>query len=95
MSAVDDRYFGLIPKNEYFKHFSIGDVITARVIELSEDGKLDLAPRMLAYQQMDQDSKLILEKMKILKVPFSLMIKVHLKRYTTISVSVRKLLKEL
>ena len=68
--AVDDRYFGLIPKNEYFKHFSIGDVITTRVIRVREDGKLDLAPRMLAYQQMDEDAKLILEKMKILKSAF-------------------------
>lgn len=68
--AVDDRYFGMIPKNEYFKHFKIGEEVTARVIRVREDGKLDLAPRMLAYQQMDEDSKLIFEKMKILKSAF-------------------------
>lgn len=68
--AVDDRYFGMIPKNEYFKHFKIGDEISARVIRVREDGKLDLSPRMLAYQQMDEDSKLIFEKMKILKSAF-------------------------
>ncbi len=68
--AVDNRYFGMIPKNEYFKHFKIGDEITARVIRVREDGKLDLAPRMLAYQQMDEDSKLILEKMRILRSAF-------------------------
>ena len=68
--AVDDRYFGMIPKNEYFKHFKIGEEVTARVIRVREDGKLDLAPRMLAYQQMDEDSRLIFEKMKILKSAF-------------------------
>ncbi len=31
--AVEDRYFGLIPKNEYFKDYKVGDVIEARVIE--------------------------------------------------------------
>ncbi|MFK4785598.1 S1 RNA-binding domain-containing protein [Fusobacterium sp. MFO224] len=68
--AVDDRYFGLMPNNEFFKTYEIGDEITARVIRVREDGKLDISPRLLAYQQMDEDEELILEKMKLLKDAF-------------------------
>ena len=68
--AVEDRYFGLIPKNEYFKEYKVGDEIEARVIRVREDGKLDLSPRELAYIQSDKDADLILEKMRILKDSF-------------------------
>lgn len=68
--AVDDRYFGLIPKNECFKEFKIGDHVEARVIRVREDGKLDLAPRALSHIQMDSDAELILEKMRLLKNQF-------------------------
>lgn len=68
--AVDNRYFGMIPKNEYFKDFKIGEEVTVRVIRVREDGKLDLAPRLVAYQQIDEDGKLIFEKMKLLKEAF-------------------------
>ncbi|MBR8700356.1 Conserved virulence factor B [Fusobacterium sp. DD29] len=68
--AVEDRYFGLIPKNEYFKEYKVGDEIEARVIRVREDGKLDLSPRELAYLQADKDAELILEKMRLLKDSF-------------------------
>lgn len=68
--AVENRYFGLIPKNEYFKKYKIGDEIQARIIRVREDGKLDLSPRELSYIQSDKDGELILEKMKILKDSF-------------------------
>lgn len=69
--AVDNRYFGLIPVNEFFKTYKIGDEITARVIRVREDLKLDLSPRLLISQQMDKDEELILEKMNLLKDAFS------------------------
>ena len=69
--AVEDRYFGLIPPNEYFKEYKVGDEIEARVIRVREDGKLDLSPRELAYLQADKDAELILEKMRLLKDSFS------------------------
>lgn len=68
--AVEDRYFGLIPKNECFKKYKIGDEVEARVIRVREDGKLDLSPREVAYLQLDKDAELILEKMRILKDSF-------------------------
>ncbi|MDQ0152097.1 putative RNA-binding protein (virulence factor B family) [Moryella indoligenes] len=59
--AVDDRYFGLIPRSEVYEHFSIGQEISARVMRVREDGKLDLSPRKKAFQQMGDDAERIME----------------------------------
>lgn len=59
--AVDDRYFGLIPRSEVYEHFSIGQEISARVMRVREDGKLDLSPRKKAFQQMGDDAARIME----------------------------------
>lgn len=64
--AVEDRYFGLIPKIEYFKDYKVGDEIEARVIRVRDDGKIDLTPRERAYIQIDEDAELILGKMRLL-----------------------------
>ena len=64
--AVEDRYFGLIPKIEYFKDYKVRDEIEARVIRVREDGKIDLTPRERAYIQIDEDAELILGKMRLL-----------------------------
>ena len=62
--AVEDRYFGLIPKSEVYGEFRTGEEITARVMRVREDGKLDLSPRKKAFRQMDDDAELLLEKLK-------------------------------
>ena len=59
--AVDNKYYGLIPKRELFGDIHEGDVVEARVTKLREDGKLDLCPREKAYLQMDADSELVLK----------------------------------
>ena len=59
--AVDDRYFGLIPRSEVYEHFSIGQEISARVMRVREDGKLDLSPRKKSFQQMGDDAARIME----------------------------------
>ncbi len=58
--AVDNKFYGLIPKKEVFENYREGDMITARVIKVREDGKLDLSPRQKAYIQMDADSDRVL-----------------------------------
>ncbi len=68
--AVDNRYFGLIPKVECFRRFEIGEELEARVIQVREDGKLNLAVRERIVEQMDRDAELIISKMKILKSYF-------------------------
>ena len=62
--AVDNTYYGLIPKSEVFREYKVGERIEARVVRAREDGKLDLSMREKAYLQMDEDSKLILEKLE-------------------------------
>ena len=62
--AVDNKYMGLIPVNEYFSELLEGDQVEARVIRVREDGKLDLSLRDLSYIQMDQDTLKILQGIK-------------------------------
>jgi predicted RNA-binding protein (virulence factor B family) len=58
--AVDNKYYGLIPKKELFDTYYCGDTVTARVTSVREDGKLNLAIREKAYLQMDEDAKTVL-----------------------------------
>ncbi|OLN29597.1 CvfB family protein [Desulfosporosinus metallidurans] len=62
--AVDNKYMGLIPVNEYFTDLREGDQVEARVIRVREDGKLDLSPRELSYAQMENDTVKILQGIK-------------------------------
>ncbi|HZK83680.1 MAG TPA: S1-like domain-containing RNA-binding protein [Desulfosporosinus sp.] len=62
--AVDNKYMGLIPVNEYFNELREGDQVEVRVIRVREDGKLDLSPRELSYIQMDTDTLKILQAIK-------------------------------
>ncbi|QEK12864.1 S1 RNA-binding domain-containing protein [Crassaminicella thermophila] len=62
--AVDNKYIGLIPKNEYFHDIRNGDEIEVRITKVREDGKLNLSTRKAAYKQMATDADIILEKIK-------------------------------
>lgn len=57
--AVDNQYFGMIPKNEMFGSFKIGDVIHGRVSKVREDGKLSVSLKQKAYIQMDEDAQAV------------------------------------
>ena len=59
--AVDNRYYGLIPKKELFQDFKEGDEIEARVLKVRDDGKLDLSVREKAYVQMGVDSEKVMK----------------------------------
>ncbi len=58
--AVDDQYFGLVPKQELFERLKVGDMVQARVLKKRPDGKLNLSLRKKAYAQLDPDGKTIL-----------------------------------
>ena len=58
--AVDDIYSGLIAKKELYGNLKIGDRISARVVSVKEDGRLNLSVRQKAYLQMDTDADKIL-----------------------------------
>ena len=59
--AVDNKYSGLIPKKELYGEVRIGDVITARVTGVKEDGKLDLSIREKAYLQIGADAEKVMQ----------------------------------
>ena len=59
--AVDDKYQGLIPKQELHKKVYIGDTLTLRVSEVREDGKLNLSLGQAAYKQIEEDSEMVYE----------------------------------
>lgn len=58
--AVDNIYSALIPKKELYGDVRVGDDVSARVIKVHEDGKLELGIREKAYLQMDKDADEIL-----------------------------------
>lgn len=55
--AVEDAYSGLIPKREAQGTYRIGEVLTLRVTEVKEDGKLTLSARKKAYLQQEEDAE--------------------------------------
>lgn len=57
--AVQDKYQGLIPKQELHRKLRIGETISLRVSEVREDGKLNLSMNRPAYQQMEEDSEMV------------------------------------
>ena len=62
--AVDNLYSALIPRKELYGEVELGKDVTARVIQVREDGKLTLSIRDKAYLQMDKDAELILSLME-------------------------------
>lgn len=62
--AVDFKYSALIPKKEL--HFKIkpGTEIRCRVMGVKEDGKLDLSLRKKGKEQILEDARLILDRLK-------------------------------
>lgn len=63
--AIDNIYSALIPNKELFRPLKTGDKITARVVNVREDGKLTLSLREKSYIQMDADTVMIMEKLTV------------------------------
>lgn len=62
--AVDDKYSALIPKNELYGEVEPGQIVTARVVRVLEDGRLTLSIREKAYLQIEKDAEKILRLME-------------------------------
>ena len=62
--AVDDKFSGLIPAKEIYGDLQVGELVSARVTGVKEDGKLDLSIREKAYLQIGKDAARILEVLK-------------------------------
>lgn len=59
--AVDDKYSGLISKKEFYGNVKVGDRVSARVVSVKEDGKLDLSIREKALAQILIDAEKVLD----------------------------------
>lgn len=60
--AVDNKYSALIPRREVYGRMFIGQQIEARVTDVKADGKLDLSVRGRIPEQMDEDARIIMER---------------------------------
>lgn len=58
--AVDDQYSALIPRKELVEDIPVGAKVRARVISIRPDGKLNLAIRKKAYEQIKGDAEVLL-----------------------------------
>lgn len=58
--AVDNRYYGMLPKQHAFEKYRVGDAVRLRVTEVRQDGKLNLSEGQPAYQQMEADAERVL-----------------------------------
>lgn len=62
--AVDNEYSGLIPKQEAQGRYRVGDVLSLRVTNVREDGKLNLSARQKVRDQIGEDMKVVLAKIQ-------------------------------
>lgn len=62
--AVDGVYSGLIPKKDAQGHFYTGEKYKARVTEVKEDGRVCVATRKKAYQQLEPDGDVIMDALR-------------------------------
>lgn len=62
--AVDNLYSALIPRKELYGNVELGKDVSARVVQVREDGKLTLSVREKAYLQMDKDAEMLLALME-------------------------------
>ncbi len=60
--AIDNEYHGLIPLREAFGNLELGGQVEAYVLDIREDGKIDLSVRGKAYMNLDSDAEAILAK---------------------------------
>lgn len=59
--AVDNIYSALIPRKELYGKAEVGEDISARVVQVREDGKLTLSIRDKAYLQIGKDAEEIMK----------------------------------
>ncbi len=63
--AVDDRFSAMIPKKDAQGVFTPGEVLSVRVVQVREDGKLTVSPKQKAYLQMNTDAEKLLEELRM------------------------------
>ncbi len=62
--AVDNKYHGLILLKEAYGSYSLGGKVEARIKKVRDDGKLELSVRESAIDEIEGDTRKILELLK-------------------------------
>lgn len=62
--VVGGQYSGLIPNSELYQNIQIGDDVEGRILNVREDGKLDLSIRRPAYLQIQVDAEKIMKRLE-------------------------------
>ena len=59
--AIDGKYHGMSPKKNVHSEYRVGDRVEARVVNVREDGKLELSLRDRVEVQISKDAQMVLE----------------------------------
>lgn len=62
--AVENKYKGLIPNKELYGNYNEGDLVKVRIKRILQDGKLELSLRKEAYNEIEGDAQIIIERLK-------------------------------
>ncbi len=62
--AVDYKYSAMIPAKDMHRFLKPGEILSARVVKVLEDGKLELSLREKSYMQLDSDCENVLNILK-------------------------------
>ena len=63
-AIINQKYLGMLYHNEIFQSIREGDMLTAFVQKLREDGKIDLRLQRSGYVMIDAHAQIVLDKLK-------------------------------
>jgi uncharacterized protein len=64
MAVVDNRYFGMLQRNETYTPLLIGEKREGYVSRIREDGKIDLSLKRPGYHSISDSSAIVLDMLK-------------------------------
>ena len=62
--VINNKYFGLVYKEDVYKEFSVGDETKGYIKNIRDDNKIDVSLRKLGYGRIEDAKKTILNKLK-------------------------------
>ncbi len=64
MAVINNRYLGMLYKNETYQDLSIGDTCTGYIMRLREDNKIDLSLKKPGYTSIKDSGETIVTLLK-------------------------------
>lgn len=63
MAVVDNRYYGMMYRNEAYQKLFIGDTCKGYIMRIREDGKIDLSMKKPGYSSVPKSAEVILYRL--------------------------------